>query len=69
MSQVIRRSARLTRRALAELRGGGRGLEAGRAAGDPDDRGNLADFVDTSNASLTQYRAFARDPWFAPTRS
>ena len=32
-------------------------------------RGNLADFVDTSKASLAQYRAFARDPWFALTRS
>ena len=32
-------------------------------------RGNLADFVDTSAASLTQYRAFASDPWFTLTRS
>jgi hypothetical protein len=32
-------------------------------------RGNLADFVDTSAASLAQYRAFAHDPWFALTRS
>jgi hypothetical protein len=32
-------------------------------------RGNLADFVDTSAASLAQYRAFAHDPWFTLTRS
>jgi hypothetical protein len=32
-------------------------------------RGTLDDFVDTSAASLTQYRAFAKDPWFALTRS
>jgi hypothetical protein len=32
-------------------------------------RGNLSDFVDTSAASLTQYRAFAKDSWFALTRA
>ena len=32
-------------------------------------RGNLADFVDTSAASLAEYRAFASDPWFTLTRS
>src|SRR5262249_3765632 len=32
-------------------------------------RGQLADFVDTSAASLAQYRTLAHDPWFALTRS
>jgi hypothetical protein len=32
-------------------------------------RGNLADFVDTSAASLKQYRAFAHDAWFTLVRS